>query len=320
MLSKVAYLELIDESGTPVFQTKISLQKGSGHGDLFIPSTFSSGNYTLIAYTRWMRNFTTDSYFQNQITIVNPFRLSVPTSSNSNKKIPLENGPTLSQQNDVQLKLSGKEFKAREKVSVTLAGKDIASVSISVRKKETILDDAGTILKRSVVDPGGSGLRSDDSTLVTPVSSQTDSQSSGRAKTYLPEIRGHLITGTLTPKGQGTSKRNILASIPGSDFVFHATATDQNGNFALIIDRIPESSTMIFQVQDDDIGNYTVKIDDPFLSDYSKFKPAPLSIDTGLQTIVDERNIYTQIENAYYTVKEGFCSIDSIYKFLQSSR
>ena len=64
MMSKVAYLELIDELGMPVFQTKISLLTGSGHGDLFIPSTFSSGNYTLIAYTRWMRNFTTDSFFE----------------------------------------------------------------------------------------------------------------------------------------------------------------------------------------------------------------------------------------------------------------
>ena len=259
MLSKVAYLELVDELGTPVFQTKISLQKGSGHGDLFIPSTFSSGNYTLIAYTRWMRNFSMDSFFQNRITIVNPFRLPATTSSNSNKKIPQENVPTLSQPNDVQLKLSGKKFKAREKVSVTLTAKDIASVSISVRKKEAILDDAGTILKRSVVNLGESGLRSDDSTLVSPVSAQKDSQSSGRAKTYLPEIRGHLITGTLTPKGQSTLKRNILASIPGSDFVFHASATDQNGNFAMIIDRIPESSTMIFQVQDDNISNYTAE-------------------------------------------------------------
>ena len=298
LLSKVAYVELIDELGTSVFQTKISLQKGSGHGDLFIPSTFSSGHYTLIVYTRWMRNFTKDSFFQNQITIVNPFRISATTSSNSNKRIPHENVPALSQLNDVQLKLSGKKFKAREKVSVTLTANDLASVSISVRKKETILDDAGTILKRSVVNPGG------DSTLVPPFSSQKDPQYAGVAKTYLPEIRGHLITGTLAPKGQGSSKRNILATIPGSDYVFHATATDQNGNFAMIIDRIPESSTMMFQVQEDDISNYTLKIDDPFLSDYSRFKPAPLSIDTGLQAIIDERNIYTQIENAYYAAKK----------------
>jgi hypothetical protein len=313
MLSKVVYLELIDELGTPVFQTKISLQKGSGHGDLFIPSTFSSGNYTLIAYTRWMKNFTTDSFFQNQITIVNPFRLSV--TSNKAKRIRQENGPILSQPNIVQLKLSGKKFKPREKVSVTLTAKNIASVSISVRKKEAILDDAGTILKRSVVNLGAIGLRSDDSTLVSPVSSQKDSKSSTRAKTFLPEIRGHLITGTLTPKGQGTSKRNILASIPGSDFLFHATATDENGNFSMIIDRIPESSTMMFQVQEEDISNYTLKIDNPFLSDYSRFKPAPLSIDTGLQTIIDERNIYTQIENAYYAAKKDSVPLSPFTSF-----
>ncbi len=136
-------------------------------------------------------------------------------------------------------------------MGLTLTSKDITSVSISVRKKETTLDDAGTMLKRSVLG------ESSDSASVSPFSSQKDSQSASSAKTYLPEIRGHLITGTLTPKSQGTSKRNILASIPGSDFVFHATATDQNGNFTMIIDRIPESSTMMFQVQDDDISNYT---------------------------------------------------------------
>ena len=112
-LSKVAYLELIDELGAAVFQTKILLKNGSGHGDVFIPSTFSSGNYTLIAYTRWMRNFSTDSFFQNQVTIVNPFRQPATTPSNSDKKVPQENGATLSQQNDIQLELSGKKFKAR---------------------------------------------------------------------------------------------------------------------------------------------------------------------------------------------------------------
>jgi hypothetical protein len=304
MLSKVAYLELIDELGAAVFQTKIPLKNGSGHGDVFIPSTFSSGNYTLIAYTRWMRNFSTDSFSQNQITIVNPFRQPATTSSNSDKKVPQENAVTLSQPNDIQLDLSGKKFKAREKVSVTLTSEDMASVSISIRKKEKIIDDAGTIHKRSVVNLGAGRLPAHDSTLVSPVSSQQDSHSSSRANPYLPEIRGHLITGTLTAKQNGTSKRNILASIPGSDFVFHATATDQNGNFAMIVDRIPESSTMIFQVKDDEVNNYVLKIDDPFLGDYSGFKPAPLVIDTGLQTIVDERNIYTQIENAYFVSKK----------------
>jgi hypothetical protein len=302
MLSKVAYLELIDEQGTPVFQTMVSLQKGNGHGDCFIRSTFSSGNYTLIAYTQWMKNFTTNSFFTNRITIVNPFNLSTTEATDTNKKIPRKDIPIGSQSNDVQLKLSEKEFKRREKVSVTLTGRNTASVCVSVRKKEATLDDAGSILLRPMAGVGGDSTRSDDSVSASPFSARKDLPSLD-AKTYLPEIRGHLITGRLIANDEVPSKRNILASIPGLNFVFRATTTDQNGNFVMIVDRLPESSTMIFQILDDDINNYTLKIEDSFLHDYSKFQQATLLLDTGLRAIIDERNVYTQIENAYYVAK-----------------
>ena len=314
-LSKVAYLELIDEQGVAVLQTKVSLQNGNGHGDFFISSTFSSGNYSLIVYTRWMRNFTTDSFFKTRITIVNPFKKPAVTSTSNDKKMSQENSSTASQPNGVELKLSGRQFKSREKVSVTLSPQDITGVSISIRKKETTLDDAGTIFKRSTIGVAGDSIHADNSVPVSPISSKKNSQLFSPAKTYLPEIRGHLITGTITPKGQSTSKRNILASIPGSDFVFHAAATDQNGNFAMIIDHIAASSTMIFQVENDDISNYTLKINDPFLGDYSEFKPAPLSIDTELQAIIDERNIYIQVENAYHTAKKDSVPVASFTSF-----
>lgn len=303
MLSKVAYLELIDELGKPVFQTKVSLQNGNGQGDFFVPSTFSTGNYTLIAYTQWMRNFTTDFFFRTEITIVNPFSQSGIASTNSDKKISSD-VLTRAHAGDVQLQLSGKKFKGREKVSVTLTAKDAAAVSISVRKKEATFDDRGTMLKSQSIEVAGDTSHAENSKSGAPFPTPKNSQSATSAKTYLPEIRGHLITGTLTPKGQGTSKKNILASIPGLDFVFQAVAADQNGNFTMVIDHMPESSTMIFQVQDDDINNYTLKIDDPFLSDHSKFKPTPISFDSSLQAVIDERNIYTQIENAYYEAKK----------------
>jgi hypothetical protein len=296
-LSKVAYLELIDEQGAPVFQTMVSLQKGSGHGDLFIPSAFSSGNYTLIAYTQWMRNFTTNSFFTNRITIINPFKLLIIASAKTNKKISQEDIPIRSPSNDVQLKLSQKKFNRREKVSVTLIGSNMASVCVSVRKKEAILDDAGTMLQRSV---GGDSIPSDGS----PFWPRANLRSS-RAKTYLPEIRGHLITGQLIANGEAISKKIILASIPALNFVFRSTSTDQNGNFVMIVDRLPESSAMIFQILDDDIKNYTLKIENPFLYDYSKFQQEALSLDTGLRAVIDERNVYTQIENAYYVAKEN---------------
>lgn len=72
-LSKVAYMELIDKNQA-VLQTKIALKNGSGSGSLFVPATLRSGNYTLRAYTRWMRNFGHSFYFSKTITVLNPFK------------------------------------------------------------------------------------------------------------------------------------------------------------------------------------------------------------------------------------------------------
>ncbi|MGV3588820.1 MAG: hypothetical protein ACO1OF_17575 [Adhaeribacter sp.] len=70
-LSKVAYLEILDQAQQPVLQTKIALEKGSGHGSLALPATIASGNYLVRAYTNWMKNFSPEFYFEKVITVVN---------------------------------------------------------------------------------------------------------------------------------------------------------------------------------------------------------------------------------------------------------
>src|SRR5690349_15277135 len=213
--SKVAYVELIDGSGTPLMQTKVSLKEGSGHGDFFVPSTFASGNYTLIAYTRWMRNFPSDSFFANRITIVNPFR--GPLSAASMKvKSTSEKTTIASPSADVQVNLSSRVFENRKRVSVTLTFGEPASVSVSVRKKEPGLDDSGTMLKRLVVGEAAQ---------------QDQSGSSANKGAYVPEMRGHLITGSLHRKegGDGDKVCTVLAAIPGSDFVLRGVKTDKGG-------------------------------------------------------------------------------------------
>ncbi len=78
-LSKVVYLEVIDQDKIAVIKTKVSLSNGHGNGNLFIPSSLPSGKYVIVAYTRWMRNFSSGSYFHQTITIVNPFVRLSPT-------------------------------------------------------------------------------------------------------------------------------------------------------------------------------------------------------------------------------------------------
>lgn len=70
LLSKILYVELVGSTGA-VYQEKISLENGKGHSDFFISSLWATGQYQLLAYTRWMKNF--DDFSQTAITIINPY-------------------------------------------------------------------------------------------------------------------------------------------------------------------------------------------------------------------------------------------------------
>ena len=84
-LSKIAYVELISSDKTQIFKHKIKLESGHGQGDFFIPKSILSGNYKLIAYTQWMRNSGAKFFFQNDISIINPFNENHPNEETDNK-------------------------------------------------------------------------------------------------------------------------------------------------------------------------------------------------------------------------------------------
>ncbi|HJY14314.1 MAG TPA: hypothetical protein VJ304_16075, partial [Flavobacterium sp.] len=64
IISKIAYVELVDSNKKSVFKTKIALENSYGQGDYFIPTTLKTGNYKLIGYTDWMLNKPTSDLFQ----------------------------------------------------------------------------------------------------------------------------------------------------------------------------------------------------------------------------------------------------------------
>ncbi|MEQ9403488.1 MAG: hypothetical protein RIM99_07885 [Cyclobacteriaceae bacterium] len=73
-VSKIAYVELINDNKVSVFKTPISINNGVGNGEFFIPSSLATGNYHLIGYTRWMLNFDSQNIFRKKLKILNPFR------------------------------------------------------------------------------------------------------------------------------------------------------------------------------------------------------------------------------------------------------
>ncbi len=70
-ISSIAYVEILDKQSKAVIQEKVDLNNGSGAGSIKILGKIASGNYTLRAYTNWMKNYSSEFFFQKNITIIN---------------------------------------------------------------------------------------------------------------------------------------------------------------------------------------------------------------------------------------------------------
>ncbi len=71
LVSKVAYIEVLNTMHQPVLQGKIAVEDGTGSGSFELPASLPSGNYQLRAYTNWMKNNSPDHYFKKIVTIIN---------------------------------------------------------------------------------------------------------------------------------------------------------------------------------------------------------------------------------------------------------
>jgi len=59
------------------------MEQGKGSGSIQIPPSLDSDNYTVRAYTSWMKNFSSDFYFHQTISIVNTFQRLVEKNKNT---------------------------------------------------------------------------------------------------------------------------------------------------------------------------------------------------------------------------------------------
>jgi hypothetical protein len=75
-ISRIAYVEIINENHQPQLQVKLGLDHGMGNGSIFLPLTLNSGNYIFRAYTNWMKNFGPGYFFEKRISIINTQKIS----------------------------------------------------------------------------------------------------------------------------------------------------------------------------------------------------------------------------------------------------
>ena len=69
--SRLAYIEILNPENRQVVQKRISLEAGFGPGQIVLPDTLTTGTYTLIAYTNWMKNFLPENCFAMKFSVQN---------------------------------------------------------------------------------------------------------------------------------------------------------------------------------------------------------------------------------------------------------
>ncbi|MEQ9402379.1 MAG: hypothetical protein RIM99_02235 [Cyclobacteriaceae bacterium] len=71
-LSRLLRVELIDPQKNIIAHRNLRTENGGANGDFFLSDTLMPGNYTVRAYTNWMRNFPEEFFFQKSFEVYSP--------------------------------------------------------------------------------------------------------------------------------------------------------------------------------------------------------------------------------------------------------
>ncbi|RZL50979.1 MAG: TonB-dependent receptor [Pedobacter sp.] len=86
LLSKVLYVDLIDEKNQIKQNLRLSVTNGNASGNISIADSLASGNYRVRAYTNYMRNYADHFFFEKQIKIGNVMQTSSNEPLEKDKK------------------------------------------------------------------------------------------------------------------------------------------------------------------------------------------------------------------------------------------
>ena len=304
-LSKIAYVELVGEQNQQVFKYKIRLDMGIGQGEFMIPSSISTGHYKLIAYTKWMKNKSSNTFFQGDLYIVNPYQVSESKiAENTDKKvvtlgkhsdsyfIEKKHGSTT----DPIISISTDKFVYNKRSKVLLTLKKLTesiqniNYSISVRKIDS-LDQFTRLSSKQFVSSWKGQLNTIEKKL--------------NQFFHLPELRGELFSGTLLSNKNHSPlvNKKVSFSIPGKSNILKIATTNEKGKFYINIDQNYNESRALIQVLGEEKENYTIIFDEQPSVETSNLDFQIVQIDASLKKILTERSISSQIENAYFSIK-----------------
>jgi hypothetical protein len=289
-VSKIGYVKLIGNGKTRLFEHKLKLESGVAGGDFFVPANIETGQYKLVAYTKWMENNSRQPIFIKDIYVVNPFTISnnyfgedKDTDKNTVFINKVEDFIIDSKKELGKINLGKKSYFTRSKVTIGLksafANIDSGNYSLSIKKIDSLSINENISFNKSLE----------------------------RGKEfYLPEIGSEILSGKVLDINNNTPVPNkiVTLTIPGRDYVFKNVKTNNEGAFYFTLYENYRDTDALVQIQDVDRNQYKVILDSkPFLYDDNlTFRSVKLS--DSIKPWLLNQSVYKQVENAYANVKK----------------
>lgn len=305
-ISTIAYVELIGEDRKPVLHRKINLENGLGHADFFIPNEIRSGNYKLIAYTQWMRNFEPNRFFEADITILNPYLADqggLLTNNNlpggpvtdSNSVTTTLKRPQNNEWNNFEINLNKSNFGRREEVVLEVKNRmrevGIGSYSISVRKIDEL--------------PSHPLFSAKMHEFHLDLKIRNGSTTTGQHETFKAETNGFILSGKLisTDPRQHVAGKDVVLSVPGDNFIFKAERTNGKGEFQFDIASNIEPEDAVLMMLEDTDNKYKFELlpREPLM--YSDVEFTDYNLVPSMKESIEKRSVNNQIENGYFSIK-----------------
>jgi hypothetical protein len=303
-ISKVVYVELINEHKKSVFKHKLFIDNGRGFGKYFIPSSIKSGNYKLIAYTQWMLNNQVNVFVKNDIKIINPFKSNDIIIDDKLDSLYVAQKQRITNTEKVNaplsIRLNSTEFLNREKVDIELVNNKNEKISGNFSVSVKWLDS----LKKPE-KPTSAGF----------IKLNKSNATKNSAIKFLPEVRGEIISGKVYDKGNSNVVENIAISlsIPGEKDIFKVSKTNSKGEFLFNNHLTYDGNKAYLQVLDGDDENIEIKLNNKgtFNSDNLNFDKFNLS--KSEKDFILKHSFYNQINNAYDVVKQDDKNQDALF-------
>lgn len=283
-LSKIVYVEILNDKKERVVQQKIKLKNGTAQGDFFIRNSLKSGNYKVISYTKWMKNknlFTTTDLY-----IINPYQDKIQHSADVITLKTHNNQTQRSTSKNNSIVLNKKQYKKREKVSfkINLNKKILSSstLSVSVRKIDNQFYSQKKNSSIFLQEKSQVGITNDKIT-------------------NIPDLRGDLIRGQVISKSSNKPIENIKVSLSiiQKNGFFIISNTDKNGYFNFIVDNYRKTEKSYIQLIDANIKDYKIVLTKESTLNLNHLSFTKLNTNNQLDALIDKRSTYVQIENAY---------------------